>query len=84
VAFQDSFALQKSGNPMDDRMRQLRQFLLIWCVGTMKATFSPGRGGVNTIQKQHVKVHIEVQRTAKTLDQRYRSGLTISTKPMQG
>lgn len=41
----------------------------------MKSTFTPGRGGVNTIQKQHVKVHIEIQRTAESLDQRYRAGL---------
>lgn len=34
-----------------------------------------GHGGVNTIQKQHVKVNIEVQRTAKTLDQRHRASL---------
>jgi hypothetical protein len=31
--------------------------LPIRCMGTMKATYTPGRGGVNTIQKQHVKVN---------------------------
>jgi hypothetical protein len=30
---------------------------------------------VDATQKQHIKVHIEVQRTAKTLDQRHRTGL---------
>jgi hypothetical protein len=44
-------------------------------MGTMKATFTPGCGGVNTIQKQHVKVNIEVQRTAKTLNQRHSASL---------
>ncbi len=41
----------------------------------MKATFTPGCAGVDTIQKQHVKVHIEVQRTAESLDQRHRNSL---------
>ena len=54
IAFQDSFALQKPGNPVADRMHQLRQFLLVGCMGTMKATFTTGCSGVNTIQKQYV------------------------------
>lgn len=55
IALQDSFPFQKSSNTVSDCMHQLRQFLLIRCVGTMKATFTPKRGCVNTIQKQHVK-----------------------------
>ena len=75
IALKDSFAFQKPSHAVADRMHQLRQFLPIRCIGTMKATFTPGCGGVNTIQKQHVKVNIEVQRTAKTLDQRHRTSL---------
>lgn len=32
IAFQDAFTLQKAGNPVADRMHQLRQFVLVGCV----------------------------------------------------
>lgn len=41
----------------------------------MKPAFTPGRGGVNAVQKQHVEVHAQIECTAKLLDQRHRTGL---------
>ena len=48
LAFQDTFSLQVSGNPVADRMHQHRQFLLVGGIGAMKSIFTPGRGGVDT------------------------------------
>jgi len=33
--------------PVANRMHQLRQFLLVGCVGALKSGVAPGRGGVS-------------------------------------
>jgi hypothetical protein len=79
VPLQQSLALQEAPDPFGDGLRQLGEF-------------SGGRGfhrakplersiGPNDrdpIQKQHVEVDVEVQRTAETLDQGHRAG----TRPL--
>jgi hypothetical protein len=68
ISLKDSFAFQKPGNRVVDGMHQSHQFLLIRCVGTMKSAFAPRRGDVNTVQKQHMEMYVQIERTAEALD----------------
>jgi hypothetical protein len=79
VSLQQPLALQKAPDPFGDGMRQFAQ------LGAGRGPHrakplerSIGPDNIDPIQKQHVEVDVEVQRTAEALDQGHRAG----TRPL--
>ncbi|ODJ86376.1 hypothetical protein CODIS_34360 [Candidatus Thiodiazotropha endolucinida] len=75
IPLQDAFTLQKSGHTVADRMHQRHQSLLVGRVGTMKPCFTVFCFGVDTVKEEHVEMHVQIERTAESLDQCHRTGL---------
>ena len=76
IALQQTLAFQVMGNTPRNGMGELGEFIAGRRLDPAKpCTGSTGAVDVNTIQKQHVKVNVEVHRPAESLDQGDGAGL---------
>jgi hypothetical protein len=51
IPFQNAVSLQVLVNPVADRMHRHCQFLMVEGIGTMKSTFTPGRGDIDRMER---------------------------------
>jgi len=79
ITLQQAGTFQVAANAVGDRMRQLRELIPGGCLDPTKAYLLAVPGiNVDTIQKQHVEMGVEIQRTTEALDQRHCTGLCRS------
>lgn len=72
VARQEALALQRAADALGDALDESLQLLLPWRSDAPKHQ-RPGADQVRAVEHQHVQVNIEIERRAKSLDQRHRA-----------
>jgi hypothetical protein len=79
ITFQQTPALKVTADAAGYSVRQLGEFITGRCLDPTKAWIGPMPGiNVDTMQKQHMEMNVEIERTAEALDQCHCAGLCRS------
>ena len=70
-------SLQTATDALANQLNQFLQFGFVWCLDVLKSGSATLAIHVDAIQKQDMKVNVEVKGAAKALDQRYCPGGAI-------
>ena len=75
IALEEPSFLQESGYTMTDGMYKLPEFLNIWGDNPLETQFSMSIFHIHTVEKEDVKVQIEIKGRTESLNQSDRPGL---------